>query len=61
MKTQTNSRLFIKYILLGAVSALALYIRYLGRNALSADFQNCLDSWYQEIVGAGPGIDSLLA
>ena len=61
LKTQTNSRLFIKYILLGAVSALALYIRYLGRNALSADFQNCLDSWYQEIVGAGPGIDSLLA
>lgn len=41
------------------VSILALYIRYLGRDVLSADLKDCLASWYNEIVNAGPGIDAL--
>lgn len=61
MKTRFTFRYLAKYALLLIVSALGLYIRYLGRNALSADMQNCLDSWYREIVGAGPGINSLLS
>lgn len=61
LKTQTISNRFPIYAIMLFVSILALYIRYLGRNVLSADFENCLSSWYDEIVGAGPGIDALLS
>ena len=61
MKTRTDFHVYTKFALLLTVSALGLYIRYLGRDTLSADLQSCLDVWYQQIVGAGPGIDALLA
>lgn len=61
MKTQANARHAIEYVVLLSFSIIAIYIRYLGRNVLSNDFRSCLTSWYQELVAAGPGIDSLLS
>lgn len=52
---------FVIYMLVTLISFAALYVRYLGRDMISADFQNCLSSWYTEITTPGPGIDSLLA
>lgn len=49
------------YMLVALISFIALYIRYLGRDVISADFQSCLNPWYIEITTSGPGIDSLLA
>lgn len=49
------------YMLVALVSFIALYVRYLGRDVISADFQSCLNPWYIEITTSGPGIDSLLA
>lgn len=59
MITRTNNRQFIKFAILLFISFLALFIRYLGRNVLSADLENCVTGWQKEIVSAGPGIDAL--
>lgn len=58
--TKRSSHIVI-YMLVTLISFAALYVRYLGRDMISADFQNCLSSWYTEITTPGPGIDSLLA
>lgn len=58
MVTQANHR-FIKYGILSFVSILALYIRYLGRNHISTDFEICVIGWQQELMKAGPGINAL--
>lgn len=49
------------YISLLCVSFLALFVRYLGRDFISGDFEDCMLPWYQEIVDAGPGIGALLS
>lgn len=59
LRTQTNYHVYIKYAALLSVTFLALYIRYLGRNVLSADFEDCITAWRREIVSAGPGIEAL--
>lgn len=46
-------------ILLLAVSAIGLYIRYLGLDCVSGDFRDCLYPWYENIRDAGPGLDAL--
>lgn len=60
MVTQTNRHRLIKYAVLLFVSFLAVYIRYLGRDVLSDDIKNCVTGWSDELVSAGPGINSLL-
>ena len=60
LKTQTKYHRYIYTAIVVLTSMLAVYIRYLGRDFLSADLVNCLTSWYHEIVNAGPGIDALL-
>jgi len=61
MKTNANTQRFIRYAVLASVSAAALCIRFLGRDVISADFKNCLHSWYLEVTTPGPGIESLLS
>lgn len=61
MNLASKKEHFIKYIFFITITLLGLYVRYLGRDVLSADFRNCLNSWYLEISGPGPHISSLLA
>ncbi len=61
MKTRKNSHGYINYLIIASISFIALYIRYLGRDVISGDFEDCLNSWYLEVTTPGPGIDSLLA
>ena len=61
MRAQANARRAIEYVVLLSFSIMAIYVRYLGRNVISADFRGCLTTWYQELVAAGPGIDALLS
>lgn len=61
VESTKKSSHFVIYMLVTFISLVALYIRYLGRDMISADFQSCLSSWYTEITTPGPGIDSLLA
>lgn len=61
MNTTNKSQRFIRYAIFTAVSIAALYVRYLGFDVISGDFENCLNSWYLEVTTPGPGIDSLLA
>ena len=49
------------YILLAVVSVVAVSIRYLGRDIITVDFENCLNLWHLEMQNAGPGIEALLA
>lgn len=60
MVTQTNRHRLIKYAILLFISFIAVYIRYLGRDVLSDDIKNCVTGWYNELVSAGPGLNSLL-
>lgn len=61
MKIKRTDQYLIQYMLFVAVSLAALFVRWLGRDIISGDFVNCLIPWYLEIIGAGPGIDALLA
>lgn len=60
LKYSTEKQRFIKYAAIFTVSLAALYIRYLGRDIISSDFEHCLSSWYREVTLPGPGINSLL-
>lgn len=60
MNKENRKQIFIKYAILSAVSLAALYIRCLGLDVISGDFQNCLNVWHLEIENAGPGLNALL-
>lgn len=52
---------FTIYALSAIVSIIAVYIRYLGRDIITVDFENCLNLWHLDMQNAGPGIEALLA
>ncbi len=60
MKSKKENLFIVQFIILFAVSILAVYVRALGRDVLTSDFTNCLRQWYLQIITSGPGIDSLL-
>lgn len=61
MKTEIKKQRVIRSVILVIVSLAALTIRYMGRDAVSADLKNVLYEWYLEVTTPGPGIESLLA
>lgn len=61
MKIVTKSERHFQYIILIITTLLGLYVRYIGRDFLSGDFNDCLNAWYLQISSAGPHINALLA
>lgn len=61
MKLDKQYERYFQYILFFTASIFGIYIRYIGRDFLSADFANCLNSWYLDISSAGSEISALLA
>lgn len=61
MNPSKNRTRYPIYILLATVSVIAVSIRCLGRDIITADFENCLNLWHLDMLHAGPGIDALLA
>lgn len=61
MKKETSGLSIARCVLFATISAIALWIRYLGRDVISGDFENCLHSWYLEVTEPGPQISSLLS
>lgn len=61
MKTHIRNQRFCTHAVALLVTLIAIYIRYEGLEYISSDFKNCLNSWYLEILNAGPGIEALRA
>lgn len=61
MKAKVSKCQWLQYVTLGVVVLVGVYVRFLGKDFISGDFEDCLYEWYQEIVAAGPEITALKA